>query len=106
MSGDVSTEVRSDTARALAAGRRPRRWGAWYVALHRFRVMRSYTGTVVVAGIGNPLIYLYALGVGLATIVDTDLDGVSYLVFVAPALLASAAITVASEEFTYPIMTR
>ncbi|HEU0183125.1 MAG TPA: ABC transporter permease [Agromyces mariniharenae] len=104
MSGDVSTEVRSDTARALAAGRRPRRWGAWYVALHRFRVMRSYTGTVVVAGIGNPLIYLYALGVGLATIVDTDLDGVSYLVFVAPALLASAAITVASEEFTYPIM--
>jgi len=104
MSGDVATEVRRDTARALAAGRRSRRWGAWYVALHRFRVMRSYTGTVVVAGIGNPLIYLYALGVGLATIVDTDLDGVSYLVFVAPALLASAAITVASEEFTYPIM--
>ncbi|TYL52581.1 ABC transporter permease [Agromyces mariniharenae] len=104
MSGDVSTDVRGDTARAIAAGRRPRRWGAWYVALHRFRVMRSYTGTVVVAGIGNPLIYLYALGVGLATIVDTDLDGVSYLVFVAPALLASAAITVASEEFTYPIM--
>ena len=104
MSGDVATEERRDTARALAAGRRSRRWGAWYVALHRFRVMRSYTGTVVVAGIGNPLIYLYALGVGLATIVDTDLDGVSYLVFVAPALLASAAITVASEEFTYPIM--
>ncbi len=46
---------------------------------------------------------------GLATIVDANLgadavDGVSYLVFVAPALLASAAITVASEEFTYPIM--
>jgi lipooligosaccharide transport system permease protein len=104
MSADLSTGPRTDTARAIAAGRRPRRWGAWYVALHRFRVMRSYTGTVVVAGIGNPLIYLYALGVGLATIVDTDLDGVSYLVFVAPALLASAAITVASEEFTYPIM--
>jgi len=104
MSADLSAGLRSDTARAIAAGRRPRRWGAWYVALHRFRVMRSYTGTVVVAGIGNPLIYLYALGVGLATIVDTDLDGVSYLVFVAPALLASAAITVASEEFTYTIM--
>ena len=104
MSHDVSTDVRDDAARAIAAGRRPRRWGAWYVALHRFRVMKSYTGTVVVAGIGNPLIYLYALGVGLATIVDTELDGVSYLVFVAPALLASAAITVASEEFTYPIM--
>lgn len=104
MSHDVSTDTRDDAAHAIAAGRRPRRWGAWYVALHRFRVMKSYTGTVVVAGIGNPLIYLYALGVGLATIVDTELDGVSYLVFVAPALLASAAITVASEEFTYPIM--
>jgi lipooligosaccharide transport system permease protein len=109
MSQGLSTGARSDTARAIAAGRKPRRWGAWYVALHRFRVMKSYTGTVVVAGIGNPLIYLYALGVGLATIVDANLgdqavDGVSYLVFVAPALLASAAITVATEEFTYPIM--
>lgn len=109
MSQGLTTGGRSDTARALEAGRRPRRWGAWYVALHRLRVMRSYTGTVVVAGIGNPLIYLYALGVGLATIVDANVggdavDGVSYLVFVAPALLASAAITVASEEFTYPIM--
>lgn len=110
----MSASTRSDTdlepaAAALEAGRKPRRWGAWYVALHRFRVMKSYTGTVVVAGIGSPLIYLYALGVGLATIVDANLgaqavDGVSYLVFVAPALLASAAITVASEEFTYPVM--
>lgn len=105
----IVTAPRSDSTRAIEAGRRPRTWGAWYVAEHRFRVMRSYTGTVVVAGIGSPLIYLYALGVGLATIVDANLgsgavDGVSYLVFVAPALLASAAITVASEEFTYPIM--
>lgn len=108
MSQSQTSTVRSDTARAIAAGRKPRRWGAWYVALHRFRVMKSYTGTVVVAGLGSPLIYLYALGVGLATIVDAGgaqgVDGVSYLVFVAPALLASAAITVASEEFTYPVM--
>jgi lipooligosaccharide transport system permease protein len=99
----------TDAARAIAAGRRSRRWGAWYVTEHRLREMRTYTGTVVVAGIGSPLLYLYALGVGLATIVDANtggraVDGVSYLVFVAPALLASAAITVASEEFTYPVM--
>ncbi len=108
MSQGLSTEAPS-ASRAIAAGRKPRRWGAWYVAEHRFRVMKSYTGTVVVAGIGSPLLYLYALGVGLATIVDGSADdaalgGVSYLVFVAPALLASAMITVASEEFTYPIM--
>ncbi|MBB5642226.1 lipooligosaccharide transport system permease protein [Cryobacterium roopkundense] len=88
---------------------RSRRWGSWYVAEHRFRVMRSYAQTVVVTAIGNPLIYLYAMGVGLATLVDGNLggagvNGVSYLVFVAPALLASAAIAVASEEFSYPIM--
>ena len=105
---DPSEPSATATGRALTAGRNPRRWGAWYVAEHRFRVMRSYTGTVIVAGIGSPLLYLYALGVGLATIVDAGVGaepgGVSYLVFVAPALLASAAITVASEEFTYPIM--
>jgi len=94
---------------AVASGARSRRWGSWYVAEHRFRVMRSYSQTVVVTAIGNPLIYLYAMGVGLATLVDANLgqdavDGVSYLTFVAPALLASAAIAVASEEFTYPVM--
>ena len=99
-------ETRTDAQAAIAAAARPRRWGFWYVAEHRFRVMRSYTGTVVVAGIGSPLLYLYALGVGLATIVDasgTTIGGVSYLVFVAPALLASAGITAATEEFSYPV---
>lgn len=88
---------------------RTRRWGSWYVAEHRLRSLRTYTQTVVVTAIGNPLIYLYALGVGLATLVDGNtggagVNGVSYLVFVAPALLASAAIEVASDEFSYPIM--
>ena len=95
--------------RAIRSTRRSRRWGSWYVAEHRFRVMRSYAQTVTVTAIGNPIIYLYALGVGLATLVDANLgadavNGVSYLTFVAPALLCSAAIAVASEEFTYPIM--
>ena len=35
---------------------------------------------------------------------DNAVTGVSYLAFLAPALLASSAIAVASEEFTYPIM--
>lgn len=96
-------------AGTLAAGVRSRRWGSWYVAEHRFRVMRSYSQTVVLTAIGNPLIYLYAMGVGLATLVDSNLgsnavNGVSYLTFVAPALLASAALTVASEEFSYPVL--
>lgn len=99
----------TDLERGTALAARARRWGAWYVAEHRFRVMRSYLQTVLLTGIGNPLVYLFAMGVGLAGLVDANLgpdavDGVGYLVFVAPALLCTAAITVATEEFTYPIM--
>ena len=102
--------IRSQTlAAAVAAAARTRRYGSWYVAEHRFRVMRSYAQTVLFTAVGSPLIYLYAMGVGLASLVDGNLGGnavhgVSYLAFLAPALLSSSAIAVASEEFTYPIM--
>jgi lipooligosaccharide transport system permease protein len=100
----------SDTARAvIAAGVLPRRWGAFYVAEHRVRAMAAYKGTIIATGIGNPVVYLFALGVGLATLVDQNIGeqgaaSVSYLTFVAPALLASAAVTIATEEFSYPIL--
>lgn len=102
-------DTRSVSELALASAVKPRRLGAWYVAEHRFRVMRSYLQTVIVTGIGSPLVYLFAMGVGLGSLVssnmgDTAMSGVSYLTFVAPALLATAAMTAASEEFTYPIL--
>jgi lipooligosaccharide transport system permease protein len=105
----TETTTHADLERGVALAARARRWGAWYVAEHRFRVMRSYLQTVLLTGIGNPLVYLFAMGVGLAGLVDANLGagaigGVGYLVFVAPALLCAAAITVATEEFTYPIM--
>lgn len=94
------------TARAVF---KPRRYGSWYVAEHRIRGMRSYLQTIIATSIGNPLVYLFALGVGLASLVDQNIgaggvQGVSYLAFVAPALLATAAVTVASEECSYPMM--
>lgn len=93
---------------AVAAGAKPRRLGSWYIAEHRLLVMRSYLQTMIATGVGTPLLYLYALGVGLATLVDANMGAsgsqVSYLVFVAPALLCSAALTTATEEFSYPIM--
>ncbi len=102
-------ETGEDARTAVAAAVRPRRFGAWYVAEHRFRVMRSYLQTVLVTGFGNPLLYLLAMGLGLGSLVSASMgphavDGVSYLAFVAPALLCTAAVTVASEEFTYPVM--
>ena len=102
----TATET-TDASALIASGVKPRRWGSWYVAEHRIRGMRAYAQTLIATSIGNPLIYLFALGIGLATLVDKgtgDVGGVSYLVFVAPALLGLAAVTVAAEEFTYPML--
>ncbi|WP_246020926.1 ABC transporter permease [Arthrobacter echini] len=87
---------------------RARRFGSWYYAEHVLRSMKSYRWTLLASSVGTPVIYLFALGVGLATLVDRNTDdafgGVSYLAFIAPALLASAAIMTAATEFTYPVM--
>lgn len=93
-----------DSRRALAAGVAPRRWGSWYIAEHRIRSMKGYAGDAIFQSLGTPLIYLFALGVGLASLVPQGVDGVSYLQFVAPALMATAAMTVAANETTYPVM--
>ncbi|MFK4640078.1 ABC transporter permease [Paenarthrobacter histidinolovorans] len=87
---------------------RARRWGSFYYAEQVLRVMRNYGWSVVLYSVGQPVAYLFAMGVGLATLVDANsgsaFGGVSYLEFVAPALLVSAAVMTASGEFSYPIM--
>src|SRR3546814_1076178 len=64
--------------------------------------------TIVVGALGQPILYLLGLGLGLAALIQTDIDdggrAVPYLVFIAPALLMTAAVAVASEEFSYPVM--
>jgi lipooligosaccharide transport system permease protein len=56
----------------------------------------------------NPVLYLSAIGVGLGTFVDASnpggVDGVPYLVFLAPGLLAGQAMNTATGESTYPVM--
>ncbi|MBT1002339.1 ABC transporter permease [Paenarthrobacter sp. DKR-5] len=87
---------------------RARRWGAFYYAEQVLRVMKGYGWTIVMYGVGQPVAYLFAMGVGLATLVDTrgaaGFGGVSYLAFIAPALLISAAVMAAANEFTFPVM--
>jgi lipooligosaccharide transport system permease protein len=90
-----------------------RRFGSLYFAEHWLRTMRGYGWTVLMTAVGTPLVYLFAMGVGLATLIDANTGaslgggsgaGLPYLVFVAPALLATAGIMVASEENTYSVM--
>jgi lipooligosaccharide transport system permease protein len=67
------------------------------------RVWRGTIGTSLV----NPLLYLAALGVGLGTIVDRSQNapaGVPYLDFIAPGLLAAAAMQTAATESSWPVM--
>jgi lipooligosaccharide transport system permease protein len=67
------------------------------------RIWRSSVWSSVL----GPLFYLGALGLGLGTLVDrhgtASLGGVSYLAFVAPAILASGAMNSAMSEASYPV---
>ena len=96
-------------AEAIAWAQKPRRFGWWYATEHMLRAMRAYGWTLVIGALGQPILYLLGLAVGLAALIDqpiptSDGGSVKYLVFVAPALLMTAAIAVASEEMTYPVM--
>jgi len=70
--------------------------------------MWGYGWSILMYSVGQPVAYLFAMGVGLATLVDADsaaaFGGVSYLAFIAPALLVSAAVMTAANEFTFPVM--
>jgi lipooligosaccharide transport system permease protein len=67
---------------------------------------RIWRGTVITSII-NPVFYLGALGVGLGSLVNKSGGqplGVPYLDFVAPGMLASAAMQLASGEASWPVM--
>jgi lipooligosaccharide transport system permease protein len=70
---------------------------------------RTWRGGVV-TGILSPVLFLTAMGVGLGDLVNNgssgsrSLDGVTYLVFLAPGLLAANAMQVGVQESTYPVM--
>jgi lipooligosaccharide transport system permease protein len=67
------------------------------------RVWRGTIGTSLL----NPILFLAAFGIGLATLVDQSANApasVPYLDYVAPGLLATAAMQTAAVEATWPVM--
>jgi len=85
------------------------RFGALRVAEYRFYSMSKWMGAMFAYGLGNPVLYLISVGLGIGALVDANTGGqgilgVSYLQFVAPALLASAAIQGVMDEVTFPTM--
>lgn len=80
------------------AGRQLRFWLTDY--------RRTWRGSIY-SSVLNPVLYLGAMGLGLGSLVDAhgtaSLGGVSYLAFIAPGLLAAAAMQTAMGEATYPV---
>ncbi|HBW20394.1 MAG: ABC transporter permease [Streptosporangiaceae bacterium] len=86
--------------------------GPWQMALREFRFWlvnyrRTWRGSIY-SSVLSPVLYLGAMGLGLGTLVDAHglarLGGVSYLDFLAPGLLAAAAMQTAMGESTYPVL--
>ncbi|WP_232547196.1 ABC transporter permease [Propioniciclava soli] len=86
---------------ALAA--RTRRWGWLQYAGYRQVAETPFLATWLAVAFGNPVLYLAAMGLGLGAIVQGDVDGVSYLTFVAPGLLAATVATTGAQFGTWPI---
>jgi lipooligosaccharide transport system permease protein len=100
------TPPASDAVYEAAAG--PRRWS---LSVRAFRcwltVYRRIWRSSIWSSVLGPVFYLGAMGFGLGTLVDrhgtASLGGVSYLAFVAPAILASTAMSTAMSEASYPV---
>ncbi len=105
---DIAAMARSGRAlRPQVSATRARIWGSWYYAESQLRAMRAYGISVLLSAVLEPVLYMVAMGIGLGTLVDQqngDVDGVPYLVFVAPALLVASVVMSVGSEMTYPVM--
>lgn len=78
--------------------------GALAVVEARGLVLLKFLPGLVSAAIANPFLYLIAVGIGVGKLINTHsggVDGVKYLTFLAPALLATAAIQNVMEEVVF-----
>lgn len=91
----------------IGTTRKVPRFGARYVLEARVRTMSKWVWIILAVTILNPLLYLISIGVGVGSLISHNLgphgiDGVTYLTFIAPALLATSAIQAAQDEVIFP----
>lgn len=111
MSMQVGNEAKMSWtgAKTLVNPSMSQRRGALYVAENRLTRMAKWWKSVIAFGLGNPTLYLLSIGIGIGALVDNSvgsagIDGVSYLTFLAPALLVTAGIQGAMDEVTWPTL--
>jgi lipooligosaccharide transport system permease protein len=81
--------------------------GRFVVWEYLMRCWRGYFVSSLAQAVGTPLLYLLALGVGLGALIDSgpnaqSFGGISYLDYIAPALLVAAALQTGVGESSYP----
>lgn len=106
MSLEVEKQARVGSLKLVNAARIARR-GSFSVAEARLRNMAKFLWVIVFEALANPMLYLISVGIGIGSLVDQNLGedgvgGVSYLTFLAPALLATTAIQSAMDEVVFP----
>ena len=81
--------------------------GSRFVLESRLMNMKKFFLMILFNSVTNPFLYLIAIGAGVGTLINQNsggIDGVAYLVFLAPALLANAAIQGSMEESVFPTL--
>ena len=83
--------------------------GSLYVAQARLTAMFKWIWMILAIAVANPVLYLLSIGVGVGAFIDKNagpagIDGVKYLTFLAPALLATSAIQGAIDESAFPTL--
>ena len=97
---------------ALASGRTPARQPRLPPALRAYQYnllsyKRTWRGSLTTTFL-YPVLYLAAMGVGLGQLIDHGskhaVEGVAYVWFLAPGLLAGTAMQIGANESTFPVM--
>ncbi len=103
-----TTQERQGSLKIIDAAKVAAR-GALYVTEARLRAMLKWIWLIISLAIANPVLYLVSIGLGVGSYIDKNtggmgVDGVSYITFLAPALLATAAIQGAIDESVFPTL--
>lgn len=82
--------------------------GSFYIAQARIRTMLQWKWSILGEALATPIFYLLSIGIGIGKFVNSHqsagVDGVKYLTFLAPALLAATCIQGAVGEATFPVL--
>ena len=91
---------------ARAARRPPTPMPVRALSYWAYQYKRTWRSSITTSFL-YPVLYLAAMGVGLGSLVDKHthtVDGVTYLQYLAPGLLAATAMQIGANEAMYPVM--